>query len=244
MEYLEHFDQRGHTYDWAMRWRPDARDQEFRQVVERADLRAGMRVADVPAGGGYMANYLPEGCIWYGHEPSAGFAGGTLQHGDTIESRNLLPLPWMTDSMDAAVSLAGVHHVADKRALFTELRRIVKDGGRLVLSDVESGSPQALFLDGYVGANNLTGHEGMYLDSATETELEDSGWRCLSSELVQFYWVFDSRDGLGTFCHNLFGLVSGSVSDTVAAVDSRLGIDELDDGRVGMRWALRTLVAT
>lgn len=52
--YDELFETRGSAYDRAMRRYPRARDQEFRQVVERALLGEGMLVADVPAGGGRL----------------------------------------------------------------------------------------------------------------------------------------------------------------------------------------------
>ncbi|MES1944807.1 type 11 methyltransferase [Salinisphaera sp. PC39] len=242
LQYTEVFDKRGQSYHRAMRRFPAARAEEFRQAIRRAGLVPGMRVADVPAGGGYLRGFLPRGCTWHGHEPSAGFS----LHGDDTRSSagaTLVPLPWPSDDMDAAISIAGVHHTTDKPALFAELRRVTGPGGRFVLSDVDSGSPQAYFLDGFVDAHNGTGHRGLYLDETTERELADSGWQPISSELVRFHWVFGDRDELAAFCRDLFGLRDVAAGDIIEAIKNQLGIDDLDGGRVGMRWALRTITA-
>jgi SAM-dependent methyltransferase len=243
LDYPELFDLRGRSYDTAMRLFPDARLQEFMQVIDRADLKPGMHVADVPAGGGYLAEYLPRGCYWHGHEPSTGFDSTAPRHGGDIATTGFLPLPWGNASMDAAISLAGVHHMADKAALFREVRRIVRPGGCFVLSDVAKDSPQALFLDGYVNTHNSTGHHGLFLDSSTEAELEAAGWHCQSSQLVEFSWLFDNREAMGEFCRRLFDLRKGTPEETIDVIAEDLGIEERGGGRIGMRWALRTIVA-
>jgi SAM-dependent methyltransferase len=242
MDYRDLFDLRGQSYDCAMRMFPAAREQEFMQVITRAGLSPGMCVADVPAGGGYLADFLPGDCEWQGHEPSGGFSSGTIRHGQDIESQAFLPLPWESESMDAAVSLAGVHHMADKSHFFREVRRVLRPGGRFVLSDVAACSPEAAFLDGYVDAHNSTGHRGLFLDGVTEAELEAAGWRCLTSEIVRFHWVFDTCEAMGTFCRYLFDLRRGTLADTIQAIESELGVERLEDGRIGMRWGLRTIV--
>ena len=110
--YEELFQLRGATYDGAMARFPEARREEFLNTIARAALAPGALVADVPAGGGYLARYLPEGCTWLGHEPCASFG-----HGATEQDRDLLPLPWAEASIDAALSIAGVHHLDDKMPL-------------------------------------------------------------------------------------------------------------------------------
>ncbi|WP_187148409.1 class I SAM-dependent methyltransferase [Thioalkalivibrio sulfidiphilus] len=242
MNYSEVFNHRGQPYDMAMQLQPMARSQEFIQVIERAALLPGKRVADIPAGGGYLSDFLPSDCSWHGHEPSIGFTGNMINHGAEIQGADLLPLPWADDSMDVAISLAGLHHLQDKSALFADVRRVVRPGGRFVISDVEAHSPQAIFLDGYVNANNSTGHHGIFLDKSTEEDLASNGWACLSSEYVPFHWIFDDLECMGTFCRLLFDLRSDNLWGTVKAIETQLGVDDLENWKVGMRWGLRTIV--
>lgn len=98
--YDELFDQRGGAYDRAMRRFPEARREEFSQLLERAEVESGMSVADVPAGGAYLAPYLPEGCEWLSHEPCGDFTAHAGQ--ERSGSVPLLPLPWPDDRVDVA----------------------------------------------------------------------------------------------------------------------------------------------
>jgi SAM-dependent methyltransferase len=238
--YQELFDQRGSAYDRAMRRYPDARRQEFEQAVAAAGLGPGMVVADVPAGGGYLQAYLPPGCTCLGHEPCASFTN----HGAVAgQPAPLLPLPWGHASVDAAISLAGVHHLDDKRPLFSELRRVVRPGGRLVVSDVATASAVARFLDGYVGGHNSTGHEGAFLDERTLRELAEAGWIVEKAAIRDFQWVFPDRTAMAVFCHELFDLRSSSLADTQAAIEDQLGVNTLANGRTAMHWSLMTISA-
>lgn len=240
--YDELFEVRGSAYDRAM-WRyPRARDEEFRQAIDQAQLSPGMVVADVPAGGGYLQAYLPPDCHWRGHEPCASFT----HHGDASSPaahRPLLPLPWSDHSIDVAISLAGVHHLEDKRPLFADLHRVVKSGGRLVLSDVAAASAVAHFLDGFVGAHNSTGHEGVFLDDRTDDELRETGWRILSSAIVPMHWLFADRPAMVDFCQNLFDLCRATPQSIEKAIVADLGIAIVESGQTAMNWSLRTIVA-
>ena len=234
------FELRGSRYDQAMRRYPNARDQEFRQVLERATLKDGAIVADVPAGGGYLRAYLPPTSIWWGHEPCVSFTN----HGKgKTGNKPLLPLPWPDNSVDVAISLAGVHHIENKQPLFVELNRVVKPGGQLVLSDVASGTPVARFLDDFVGVHNSTGHEGVYLDDRTLIELSGARWQVRSQEMVDFHWVFASYRAMADFCQTLFDICKADSQKIIREIETILGIDELSDGSIGMRWSLMTIVA-
>lgn len=238
--YVEQFAERGSAYDRAMQRHPMARAQEFAQAVAAAQLRPGMVVADVPAGGGYLRQHLPAECHWWGHEPCASFTNHRASA--AAAALPLLPLPWPDASVDVAISLAGVHHLDDKRPLWTELWRVVKPGGGLVVSDVATGSVVARFLDGYVGAHNSTGHEGVFLDHGTLDELGQSGWSVQRHALQVFEWVFPDRLSMAGFCHELFDLRTSDVADTQAAIESQLGVTMRSDGTVGMRWELMTVL--
>lgn len=239
--YDELFSQRGSRYDQAMRLYPAARDEEFLQVIERAGIQPGSRVGDVPAGGGYLKRYLADDVIWLPHESCRGFKPEAGDPHALHES--LLPLPWQDNSLDVLLSIAGVHHVDDKLPLYREFFRVVRPGGRLVLSDVGAGSGVPAFLDDYVGRYNSTGHEGIWLNDATAGELQACGWQVRSAAEVPFFWRFSDENSMVDFCHRLFDIDKASAAQTLAAIDQYLGIEEFSDGTLGMKWSLMTLSA-
>lgn len=238
--YEEVFELRGSRYDKAMREHPNARSEEFEQIISRACLKGKETVADVPAGGGYLKAYLPDNCLWLGHEPCSSFTG----HANTTALNNkLLPLTWENGSVDVALSLAGVHHLEDKRPLFAEIHRVVKRKGCFVLSDVAGHSPVAHFLDDYVGKYNSTGHNGMFLHDDTLIELSETGWNINTSEQVKFYWKFVDLEEMEVFCNDLFDINKSETGQTTKAIKKYLSVKELSNGYVGMNWSLRTIVA-
>lgn len=240
--YSELFDQRGSSYDQAMLAFPEARRDEFLQLLTAVPPPPGARVGDVPAGGGYLRDFLPDGREWLGHEPCASFTNHGDAHGDTA-SKPLLPLPWPDGHLDIAYSLAGVHHIDDKVPLFREIRRATRRGGRFVLSDVAEGGRVAHFLDDFVGRWNSTGHEGVYLGPPTLAELEDSGWRVERHGINDFPWRFANRRDMAAFCGKLFDIRGIDSDGIVEAIETMLGAEPLPGGGIGMRWSLMTVVA-
>ena len=220
---------------------------EFGQIIQAAGAIApGMTVGDVPAGGGYLAGHLPAGCVYQGHEPSSGFTDNGEQgssHSAAPQSGNeLLPLPWADGALDVVLSLAGLHHLEDKRPLMAEMLRVTAPGGRLVLSDVATGSDSAKFLDGFVGDYNSTGHEGLFLGDATLEELAETGWVVKHSSQQAFRWTFDNAAAMADFCRQLFDICNTGTAEVGRAIAADLGIDKLAHG-IGMRWSLMTIVA-
>lgn len=237
MNYEEIFTQRGGDYDRAMREFAHARDEEFRLPLQLAKVKPGEVVIDVPAGGGYLADHLPAGCKWHGHEPCADFTGGGREL-----NQALLPLPWSNGFADLAISIAGVHHLEDKRPLFRELRRVLHSQGRLMLADVHEGSAVARFLDGFIGNNNSTGHQGRYLGEHTLEELRETGWEIISAERRAYPWRFDDIESLGRFCHQLFDLRQCSWQETARAVRAEPGVSEHASG-CNLNWELYFILA-
>jgi SAM-dependent methyltransferase len=238
MNYEAIFRERGAAYAHAMANWPDARRDEFLLPVTRAGLQAGESVVDVPAGGGYLQRYLPAGVRWSGHEPCASFFDPGAA-GD----QPLLPLPWADASADAALSIAGVHHLDDRVPLYRELHRVLRPGGRFVLADVHEESPVARFLDGFVGRYNSTGHRGDYLTTADLGRLESCGFAVQGAARVGYHWWFATRQDMGGFCRLLFDIRDVSVTAVADGIEELLGVTTGPEG-IGMQWDLYMITAT
>ncbi len=238
MNYEDIFAARGDSYHAAMQRWPDARRDDFLLPLQWLAPVPGETLIDVPAGGGYMRGYLPEQCDWHGHEPCASFAAN-----DAGLTQALLPLPFIDRCADCAISIAGVHHLDDKGALFKEIFRALKPGGRFLLADVHRDSAVAGFLDDFVGQHTSTGHRGDYLGPHTLEEMRASGFSILRAERVRYAWWFSGREDMDAFCSLLFALQPGSVGAVADAVERRLGTRH-EGGEIGMNWELYFVLAT
>lgn len=242
-EYARIFDARGRAYHEAMRRWPHARDREFQQAVALADLRAGQRVADFPSGGGYLRPYLEVPVRLVLLETSRAFLD-CVEAGDGVERRFVEDgrLPLADASLDRVISVAGLHHVADKPAVFQELRRCLKPCGRLVVADVAAGSSVGRFLNEFVDAFSDEGHDGRFLDDATADELRCAGFDVRLARRIAYPWRFAGREEMVEFCRLLFGLVKASPLQIGEALEAYLGCGRRNDAWE-LNWELLFLAA-
>lgn len=237
------FNQRADAYHQAMLNWPDARNQEFEALLKDLPINASSHILDIPAGGGYLANYLPVDINLHHLETSKLFADLFQQHCHSgschpLSLCSLDKLPQENDSIDIALSLAGLHHTEDKQPLFTELYRCLKPGGLLVLADAQEDSATARFLDGWVNDHNKMGHNGWYLNQQTIQQLQDCGFECISNENRNYHWCFENPLQAGEYCKLMFGIDQAEASQVKDALTQHLGFDSLDNGTVGLHWQL------
>ena len=241
--YDEIFARRAGSYQEAMVNLPRARRREFEAVVERAGPLGGRFLCDIPAGGGYLHGYLPPDLGTYlAVEPTTHFVSCCPRAPNAGRLRaSIEALPLADAVADVVVSLAGLHHVADKVAVFCEMRRIVKPGGVVVVADAEEGTDVAGFLNGFVHEHSGMGHEGVFLGTSTTDELVAAGLTVEKDELVTVPWEFEDRAAMGSFCRSLFGVDRATVAEVVTGIEDTVGVGE-DVRGVNMAWQLRYLV--
>ena len=238
--YSEIFAERGAAYHRAMAECPTARGAEFRAVLEPLEGRSGL-LCDMPSGGGYLASYLPVGWSYLGVDPSDDFVRACPVGVECVQA-SIGQVPLAVGEADAVVSLAALHHEPDLAAVFGEMRRILQAGGRAVICDVAVGTPVAMFLNGFVNANNPMGHDGHFLDGRTARLIEDANFRIASDEMVDMPWQFENLTDAGAFCRQLFWMPKLSADEVAAAMDREIGFETIDS-RPHLRWALRRIVA-
>ena len=173
-DYQDIFNIRGRLYHQAMQVYPGVRASEFLNVIREARITSGMSVLDVPSGGAYLSRYL-EGIELVSLETSATFANLASGHKKHVCLYDNHAFPLKDACMDRVLSIAGLHHVNEKERIFSEMRRVVRPGGRIVLADVAGDSYVRPFLDDFVGRYCETGHSGWYFDETTRSELRNAG---------------------------------------------------------------------
>ena len=239
--YAEIFSRRAAEYHSAMTRSPRARDAEFLAAVEPLrGLPPGL-VCDIPAGGGYLADYLWPGMRYLGIEPAKDFLDASPR---SIEQLNadIRNVPLADGTVDYIVSLAGLHHEPDLGAVFGEMRRLLRPGGRLVIADVAVDTPPARFLNGFVDRHNPLGHVGKFLDEGTVGSLLGAGFAVDSDSVVAVPWTFASDEEAGEFGRHLFGVTGLDAATVARALDEEIGVDQAD-GRLRLSWTLRRIVA-
>jgi len=235
--YTDLFQTRGDKYESAMQQFPHARDNEFQQAVDLASFTQENTILDVPAGGGYLQRYLAQNCHYHAHEPCS-----TFGHATNNSANDLLPLPHQDETIDITFSIAGIHHIQNKPSLFNEIARVTAPRGQLILADVYNHSAVASFLDDFVGSNNSTGHDGIYIDETTLDELQLCGWQVVSAVRKPVHWSFSDEEAIATFCRSLFDLRTISNKTIISAINETLGINRLND-KVNINWELFYIAA-
>lgn len=242
------FNQRADAYHKAMLTWPNARDQEFFAILQNLTITTETRILDIPAGGGYLANYIPNSVKLHHLETSKLFADLFHQYCHSgskhpLSLCNLNQLPQTDNSVDIVLSLAGLHHTEDKQPLFNELYRCLRPNGIFVLADAQEYSSIAGFLDGWVNEKNTMGHNGWYLNNQTLQQLRKSGFECINHENRDYHWCFQNKLQAGEYCKLMFGIDCASAEEVSDALEKALGFDTLSNGRIGLCWQLHFITA-
>jgi SAM-dependent methyltransferase len=241
--YAEIFAERARGYHSAMEAHPRAREAEFRSVLAPLEGLPGGTLCDMPAGGGYLADRLPPRFTYIGVDPAGDFVAAGVEAGARIIRAELAGVPLEARSVDYVVSLAGLHHEPNLAAVFREMRRLTRPGGRVVLADVGHATPPARFLNGFVARNSPMGHDGRFLNDDTAELLRAAGLAVLDDSIVAVPWVFPGIDDAASFAAQLFGVVQVTQSEVAEALSSEIGFTD-DGSDVRLDWSLRRLVCT
>jgi SAM-dependent methyltransferase len=238
--YKDIFDQRGASYHQAMLRYPDARKNEFDNILSLARPKPGEILVDLPSGGGYLKQFIQVDDVEIVEvETSRGFHDRQTASGNV---RNLLcnldAIPLEDASADILLSLAGLHHVDNLPDVFREAYRILKPEGRFCLADVQAGSDVDHFLNGFVDAHNSMGHQGSFIDEDFIRKLADAGFVIDVDELRSYSWDFPSPQAMAEYCTLLFGMDKADAMTVINGISEHQGFRT--EGRsCRMFWQLR-----
>ncbi len=113
---------------------------EFSHVLHEYDSFRGQRVLDVGAGNGYvLSRYAQGGAITYGIDITRTGIDLCWQRFRYLGLRghfavaNAEELPFEDESFDCVCSMGVLHHTPDASRAVSEIRRVLRHGGRLIV---------------------------------------------------------------------------------------------------------------
>lgn len=201
-EYNAYFNNRWLQYSRACLQHPDALQQEFQVAVDVLNVQAVDRILNIPAAYNDIISafrVVPQ--VYDTLETSAVFS----------EKAGILWSNWcplnVKQRYTKILSLASLHHLDrhDRLVFFQECFRCLEDSGSLVVGDVKAGSPQAVWLNGFVDQYNSFGHKGLFWSAEDAALFQEAGFQV---ELLEkdYEWTFSNKEGLLDFVRDLFGL--------------------------------------
>jgi ubiquinone/menaquinone biosynthesis C-methylase UbiE len=121
-----------------------------REIADALEVEPGHHLLDIGAGIGGPARYMHSrfGCSVTGIDLTAEFCDvarhltGRLGFGEAVrfEHGDALAMPFADASFDGAYSMNVSMNIADKDAFYREVRRVLKPGGWLMLSEIARGT--------------------------------------------------------------------------------------------------------
>ena len=166
--------------------------EHTRRMLELAELRPGASVLDMGAGAGETAALLR----------SLGFEARGIDlepRAESVEKGDFLRCSFPDGSFDAVISQCAFFVSGDQRGALREAHRLLKSGGKLLLSDVFFTPPEALLRE--------AGFELLHAEDMTAAWREyflEALWRdeqpcCEIPKGKSAYWILiarkDGRDG-------------------------------------------------
>lgn len=243
--YADIFNKRGAAYHQAMKKHPLARNEEFAAMINLLAPQTGQVIVDMPSGGGYLRRYLgPFSIKLIAIETTQAFYEQCEE--DEITECRLCELDntgLADNSIDAVVSMAGMHHVEDREAVFNEINRILKREGKFCIADVEKGTLIDGFLNTFVDSHNSMGHEGLFIDSDFRECLQKTGFEINEDRQINYTWNFDDTEQMVDYCRLMFGLDRAEPEQVLNGISAYQGYSK-NNGQCHMNWGLRFIQCT
>lgn len=195
---------------------PWVRTSEREALLQLARPKAGQNVIDLGCGSGTVA--VPIAHIVGGTGCVLALDGSTLAIDHLRQFAANEGLTWLyaraldeerlssvlDESVDLVVSLAAFHHFENKERYVSEIARVLRPGGRLVVGDIcYQTSPQQYFsyaVDGWCS----TGHRCVLLDPSVVKQLcWVTGLAVESIQQLETPWRFTDKEEAASWLHTI-----------------------------------------
>lgn len=242
--YTHIFDQRAKQYHEAMEKYPLAREKEFLNVLQYADVQDGHIVFDFPSAGGYLVPFLAYNANVVALDPVEAFSDITtpVEGMKRVYCKNGI-IPYRDCTADRVISISSAHLMPDLKEYFNEIKRVTKLAGIFSFADVHEDSNVARFLKEFVHPHSSLGYKGQFVNDKTQQLIESVGLVITFAQRISFPWKFPSIEAMVEFCTLLFGIDNASAKDVEEALQYYLGVQKVGKDYF-LRWELMFYRAT
>ncbi|MFC1663569.1 class I SAM-dependent methyltransferase [Patescibacteria group bacterium] len=242
---------RGKRYRQAIEEMPLARKNEVSLMLRKINAVAGEKIVDFGCGNGILTYLLAEvvgsNGVIYALDNSKEVLIKLLED---IKSKNIQTkkleseiIPLEDNSVDAVVTLANIHHIPNKENIFKEFSRILRKGGRLIISDVADKTQVQRYFDGPIDKFCSTGHKHKFLNKSQAKELcFKSGLTVQDWKIEDVPWEFYNEEDAKKFLHTIHDITC-SPEQFIKKAKEYLGYFH-QNGKFLLNWKLFYLIAT
>lgn len=243
---------RSKLYKEALEEFPNARSEDIAMMKKFLTPKPRERILEIGAGNGYFSEHISELIGEHGRLIVADPSLEQLENIKNLSKNNIDTIQFVQigsetanlekQKVDAIWSCGAMHHISQKRKSFENMKRILKENGRVVIADVLVGSKLARHFDDKVAKYCITGHEVSFL---SKEYIESLCYLCGFAK-PEFYevnlkWKFDKKSEIGVFLHKLHAMTTATPEECLKGAEKILGITK-KKGSYYLQWPLMVFV--
>ncbi|MEK7135990.1 MAG: class I SAM-dependent methyltransferase [Patescibacteria group bacterium] len=240
---------RAKLYAEALTDFPQAREGDIELMKKYLCPNPREVILEVGAGNGLFSGViadalLPEGRLIVTDPSSEQLHGVADLNRSNIEIRTEGTDTLILDenSVGAIWSFGAMHHVFNKTTSFKNFFRCLKSGGRIVISDVFSGSTLAKHFDDRVAKFCATGHEVVFWSREyAESLCFLTGFGKPEFHDFNAKWVFNKKEDIGVFLYKLHAMTKTTEEECLSGAEKILGIAE-EGGKFYLNWPMTMMI--
>jgi arsenite methyltransferase len=243
---------RSKLYKEALEDYPNARLQDIEVMNELLKPKKGETILEIGAGSGFFSKYLSEilgneGRLIVSDPSSAQLAAiNDLEKGNIrVLKRGAEEIVLEKNSVDAIWSFGAMHHCFRKEEAMGKFSKVLKNGGRIVICDVFTGSKLAKHFNEKVDRYCITGHKvEFWTDKMIQTLFEEfysDTPHSLEIKPLNIRWLFDTKEEIGDFLYKIHGMTGTTPEVCLKGAEEILGIEKVR-GKYELNWPMKAIV--